>query len=130
MGLKVNPFFFFFSCPITSPVASISRAVHTALSILHQILWWRKASSQTYKRKWWSWYIYFDAKRSIWTYCRRMNPNEKRLTKFISFSSHFSSNLRWNLSDVSEWRVDKSLVKVLLGHLSSQSFRCTRKTSR
>jgi hypothetical protein len=50
MGLKGNPFFF--SCPITSPVASISRAVHTALSILHHILWWRKASSQTYKRKW------------------------------------------------------------------------------
>jgi hypothetical protein len=45
--------------PITSPVASISRAVHTALSMLHQIPWRRNASSQTYIRQYWSSYVCF-----------------------------------------------------------------------
>lgn len=48
------------------------------------------------------------------------------LTKFVSFGSYISSNMSRNLSDVSEWRVYETPVKVLLAHLCSQSFRCSK----
>jgi len=107
---------------MTSPVGSVGWGVHTTLRKLHQIFWLRKPSCQTWQNKTNSIlqhsYLHFsEALKSATTV-------KEKLTKLISLSSNLGSYVCWNLSDVGEWWVYESLVKVLLAHLWSQSLSC------
>lgn len=105
-------------------VATVAGAVHAALGKFYEILWSRKTRSQTCNVMPCCSLIF----SVIGLFMNELNQNVKKmgekLTKFISLSSNFGSNVSRYLSDVGKRRVNQTLIIVFLTHLGSQSLRC------